>query len=224
MTVHVTAASRSVLHAEACSPPIFNSAVTRHHRKGFPSISRPVVGNSGTVPEADARIAMKNMSNMGEYREDVLPGLGWKSHHAPEVYMSEQEAGIIGPHPVDNSIQSKVYASADMAPQLYVSLSGKFIAPHHFLPEVDVHRGYHVRSGIIAGARLMHSGPLAPMVPPDHLEPAGKPHAHRPPDMRQLNYTPMNLERFAHVRHREAKRALAEAQEATQKHNVRRKK
>lgn len=128
----------------------------------------------------------------------------WTHEHST---VAQQDAAACG---------SKVYASASMAPQLYVSLSGQCIAPNRLLHGAAQQQYSPVGSGMTAGARCAYAGgPLAPMVPPDHLEPDTEPSGRSwRADVRPINYSPLNLERFAQAHARKAEQIMAETQEA----------
>lgn len=208
-SVQVAAASRSVLHAAACAPPIFNSAA--HPRQASPTSPAETVQAQAALEGRCTKNAapMSASSVAGNAMAEVYSASGQREQRAADVRWSDRCSGANA----TTKGASKVYASANMAPQLYVSLSGQSIAPDQLLRGSVQHRHRQSGSGLIAAARVAASGgPLAPMVPPDHLEPdRGAPGRPRRADMRPINYSPVNLERFSLALARESKRAMADS-------------
>lgn len=213
VTVHVAAASRSVLHAAACAPPIFNSAAPPRQGSLFtPEVNfqaQPASVGHGSNKAAPVAAS----STAGNEVTEISSVAGQCAHRAADVWRSDH---WVGPNMNTAKCAGKVYASADMAPQLYTSLSGQSVAPDQLLCGSMQHRHRQSGSGLIAAARVAASGgPLAPLVPPDHLEPdGGAPGRLRRRDMRPINYSPFNLERFALAHAREARRTIADNQGA----------
>ena len=213
-SVQVAAASRSVLHAAACSPPVFNSEAGG--RQQAPFTPQPYESTLSGMA-ADTRAGSTPvLSAIGS----ELSQLSWTS-----------PVRVPGAHGMDNSSAApghtlvsgcKLYASANMAPLIHVNSNGRLVErgqlPHGssqpcasvYSPELGISPKRGVRPA-------NHGGPLAALAPPDHalhssngVGPPGRPWR---ADARHINFSPLNLERFALARFRQEKQVAVQNQE-----------
>eukprot|EP00892_Ulva_mutabilis_P003853 jgi/Ulvmu1/183/UM001_0187.1 len=226
-SVQVAAASRSVLHAAACSPPVFNSAAAAHRAAPFtpPVACKTRPESSGAILAACASRAITSNVSGDAIAQQLLADaqqLGGAPHCCEGASSAQLAAQAVA--------RSKVYASATMAPQVYVNWNRQHVEPgrlrHDLLQQASAHGSRPGMTGKSSARTVNPGGPLAALVPPEHTlhNNSGVGASGRPwrVDKRPINYSPVNMERFAQAYARQAKRFEAENQDAMKQAFVKR--
>lgn len=205
--VRMIAASRSVLHAAACSPPVFNSAASGHR-------AAPL-----TPPAAPSRTPLTSAGMLTGSRASSAAAAGALRDTATAMLRNNPDSLLRVPDAAQAApSREKLYASADAVPQVHVTLNGQYVEPGQLLhgsiqATCSLYGLYESRASRGSGARMASpGGPLAALLPPEHAmhnAGAGSPGKVLRADVRPINYSPLNLQRFAQANARHAKRVEA---------------